>query len=110
MSKVKFPFGAADSVSKVYAATVAATIDNMLTVLTIGQLTGACTLNLTLDANLEVGAKLYVQTSADGTGRTITWGTGMSGNAVANTASKSFMHEFVYNGTAFVAVSSLVLN
>lgn len=110
MSKIKFPFGAADTVAKAYAATVSATIDNMCTVLTVAQMTGAATLNLTLDTNLEVGAVLYVKTSADGTNRVITWGTGMTGNAYTNTASKSVIHKFVYDGSTFNLVSSNQLN
>jgi hypothetical protein len=110
MSKVKWPFGAADSQSKDYAAVVAATIENTRTHLTIAQATGAATLNLTLSPEQAVGDELFVQTSADGTNRVITWGTGMLGVAVTNTASKSFMHSFVFNGTAFVHQGSVVLN
>lgn len=110
MSKVKWPFGAADVVAPDYAATVAVTITNTKTLLTIGQLTGACTLNITPSAEQAVGDELHVRVSADGTNRVITWGTGMSGNAHTNTASKTFVHRFVYDGTNFVHTSVNQIN
>lgn len=110
MGKVKYPFGAADSISASYAAAVAATIDNTATVLTIGQMTGACTLNLTVSAETMVGSKLLVKTSADGTNRVITWGTGMTGVAVTNIASKSWNHYFMYDGATFQHIGSVQTN
>ncbi len=110
MTKVKFPFGAADNVSKDYAATVAITVDNTKTIATIGQATGACTVNLTIDENMEDGAELILKTSADGTNRVFTWGTGMTGNAYTNNASKSAAHRFVYDGSSFIHLGSTQLN
>jgi hypothetical protein len=110
MSKVKWPFGIADSVAEDYAATIAVSIENTKTFLTIAQLTGAATLNLTPSPEQKAGDELIVQVSADGTNRVLTWGTSMSGNAHTNTASKSFIHRFVYDGTNFVHTSVNQLN
>jgi hypothetical protein len=110
MGKVKFPFGAADSQSASYAATVTATIDNTMTVLTIGQMTGACTLNLTVSAETMIGSVLLVKTSADGTNRVFTPGTGMTGVAQTNVASKSWNHKYIYDGSTFQHVGSVQTN
>jgi hypothetical protein len=110
MSKIKFPMGVADVLTAVYAAIIAAVIENGFTQLTIAQLTGACTLNLTLDSNLRVGEQLVVRVSADGTNRVLTLGTGMTGAAVTITANKSWCLTFYFDGTAFVLKSATALN
>lgn len=110
MSKIKYPFGAADSQTKDYAATVAIAVDNTKTRVLIGQATGACTVNVTPSDEQSVGDTLNIETSADGTNRVFTWGTGLTGNAVTNTASKSFVHRFEYNGSSFLHVGSQQLN
>ena len=103
---IKWPLGAAGVQTPAYAATVAVAIDSNKSIVTIGQLTGACTLNITPHAEQKAGDELIVKTSADGTNRVITWGTSMSGNAYTNTASKSVIHNFVFDGTNFVLLSS----
>jgi hypothetical protein len=110
MSKPKFPFGAADAQSKAYAATIAATITDAKTFLTLGQLTGAATLNLTVDPQLEAGAELLIKTSVDGTNRVLTPGTGMTGTAQTLTANKSQLLVYVYDGTAFLHAGTTQLN
>lgn len=109
-SKPKWPWGAADALAAVYAAIIAVTIGNTKTVLTIAQLTGPATLNLTLSGEQAIGDELFIQSSSDATGRTLTFGTGLSGAAHAQTASKSYMYSFVYNGTAFVLSGTQLLN
>lgn len=110
MSTIKYPMGAADQQSKAYAATIAATILNHLTALVIAQMTGNATLNLTVDSQMKVGAEVNVEVSADGTNRTLTPGTGMTGNAITVTASKSLLICYYYNGTAFIHKSTTTLN
>lgn len=107
---VKYPFGPADEQSKDYAATIAATISNSKTVLTLAQMTGAATLNLTLDAELRAGDELLVKVSADATNRTLTPGTGMTGVAQTIVASKSFAIKYEFDGTAFLHVGTTQLN
>jgi len=110
MSFVKYPFGAADSQSLAFAAAIAATINNTKTVATIAQLTGAATLNLSINTEMPVGAELIVKVSADATGRTLTLGTGLTGNAQVLAISKSYSMKFEYDGTTFVHMSTNLLN
>lgn len=110
MSKPKFPFGPADVQSKAYAATIAATITDAKTYLNLAQMTGAATLNLTVDPQLEVGAELIVSVSADGTNRTLTPGTGMTGLAQTINANKSHVARYTFNGTSFIHTGTTQLN
>lgn len=110
MSKVKYPWGAADTLSKAYAATIAQTIDNSKTILTIGQMTGAATLNLTVDAAVQAGNELIIKTSVDGTNRVLTPGTGMTGLAQTLTANKSYLLKYEYDGSSFVHCVTTLLN
>jgi len=109
---VRWPFGAADSQSKTFAATVTATISNSLTQLTIGQMTADATLNLTNSSELTVGDKLIIKTSADSHsgGWTLTFGTGIDGAALNITASKSWIIEAHYDGSIFLVVSAKATN
>lgn len=107
---VKFPFGEAEKTSKDYAAAVAADINNTLTQLTIAQMTGAATLNLTVNAEMPVGARLIVRASADGTNRTLTPGTGMTGTAQTLTANKSYALSYFFDGSSFVHTGTQILN
>ncbi len=110
MSKIKYPLGVADSLAAAYAATIAASIDNNETVLTIAQMTGAATLNLTVNAEMPVGSNLAIKVSTDGTNRVLTHGTGLSGLAQTLTASKSYIIVYKFDGTNFVHVASNLLN
>ncbi len=100
-----FPFGPASVETLTYAATIASTVNNSMTILTVA-LTGAATLNLTLDANLRVGSILIVRASSDGTARDLTPGTGMTGTVVAGVINKTKCATYVYNGTAFVHIAT----
>ena len=102
--------GAADQQSKAYAAVIAATIQNHLTALVLAQMTGNATVNLTVDSQMKVGAEVNVEVSADGTNRTLTPGTGMTGNAVTITASKNMLLCYYWNGSAFIHKSTMTLN
>jgi hypothetical protein len=102
MSKPKFPFGPADVQTRTHAATIAATITDAKTFLQLAQMTGNATVNLTVDPQLEAGAELIVRASADGTNRTLTPGTGLTGVAQTITANKSVCIRYVYNGTTFL--------
>lgn len=107
---IKWPHGIATKVAKAFAAAITLIIDNTLTYVTIDQLTAAITINVTPLAEQAVGDKLHIVTSADGTNRLITWGTGFTGVAYTNTASKSFIHDFIYDGATFVHQGSTQLN
>lgn len=92
----------ADSQTPVYGATIAATIKARHTVITVGTLTGALTLNLTVNACVKAGATLIVKTTCDGTNRTTTWGTGFTAPALIGTASKTVHSCFIFDGVQFV--------
>ena len=105
------PFGETENQSVAFAATVAATINDHQSVLTIAQATGALTLNLTVGASVRRGSELLIQVSADGTGRVLTYGTGFTASqpTLTITASKTFVIACrVLNVTAGVATYSVL--
>lgn len=106
---VNFPFGAIDTQSPAYAATLAVTIKNQGTILIPGTMTGAMTINLTINADINAGARLSIQLTSDGTARTVTFGTGFTAVALAGTISKTNKIEFEYDGTTFKQSGAAVL-
>jgi hypothetical protein len=72
-------------------------------------LTGAQTINLTV-TRAKVGDKLILILLADGTGRTVTLGTGFAYTAatIAVTASKKAIATFIFDGVAYVEVSRAI--
>jgi hypothetical protein len=107
---IRYPFGAADVQSKAYAATIAVDIKNSETVVKVAQLTGAATINATLSAELPVGSVLTVELEADGTARTVTWGTGFTGVAYQVAISKKAVASFKFTGTTFVSTGVILIN
>lgn len=107
--KIKFPFGAADTKALTATGAQALTIDNMLTVVNgvTVEASGNRTLNLTIDANLSVGARLFVKSKTNATETTI-FGTGMQGATITGAAGKTKCVEFVYDGTNFVEAGTPV--
>lgn len=104
--EVLFPIGEVKKPD--YAATLAVAINQMETFLQPAELTGNVTVNLTVDAQVTKGAKIYGKFTADGTDRTVTLGTGYDTDA-ANITVPANGVEFVtwaYDGTAFVPVFS----
>jgi len=91
--KIKHPFGAPDVMKPAYAATIALTILNQLTVIKVA-LTGALTLNLTVDPQVSVGAELILELSSDGTARDTTLGTAIDGPVVAGVINKTKSQAF----------------
>jgi hypothetical protein len=110
MKQPDFPFGPAASIAVTAAGTMAATVEQNETVITISQMSAAGTLNLTLDAELKEGSNLTVRASADGTNRVLTLGTGLTGNAVTVLANKSFNISAKLIGGSFVVTSVLQEN
>jgi len=97
------------AVSKDYAATVAADIEEFYTFITLGTLTGNLTLNLTVASHVTPGALLYVKTLTDDQ-RVITWGTGVDGAAFTTDSAKYELNTFIYNGTVFSKVAAAKIN
>lgn len=102
-NEVLFPFY--EIQSPAYGAVLAVTVKQRETFLQPGTLTGAVTINLTLDAQLTPGAKLYLKVTADATQRVVTLGTGFTATAITVTASTCFCRTFVYDGTSFIPVN-----
>lgn len=103
---LKFPFAAATTVALSATGAQAITIENTLTyidgVTTIA--TGNRTLNLTIDSEVPVGAKIIVASKTTGTETTIA-GTGMTMPTTTGSAGKTKVLELYYNGTAFIALA-----
>ncbi|HAQ21115.1 MAG TPA: hypothetical protein DCR40_18060 [Prolixibacteraceae bacterium] len=87
-----------------YAATLAVTIKQMETFLQPATLTGAVTINVTVDAQVTPGAKLHLKLTADGTQCIATIGTGFDAAAPDLTVaiSSTVFKSYTYDGTAFV--------
>ena len=99
---IKFPFGAVDHQQPVFAATLAVTTKNGVTLLEPAILTGAMTINVTVDAEQEVGSMLFVKVKTTATEVT-TYGTNITGPTVTGVAGKTWVQAFIYDGGAFVA-------
>ena len=100
---VKYPFGEAAVLALTATGAQALTIDNALTLVdgVTTQATGARTLNLTVDADLPVGALMLVQSKTNAT-ETTAFGTGMTGVTTTGVAGKTINVLFVYDGSGFV--------
>jgi len=107
MPTIKSPFGAATTVALSATGAQAITIENQVTYLdgvtTIA--TGNRTLNLTIDSEVAVGAKIFVSAKTTGTETTIA-GTGITMPTITGAAGKTKVTELFYNGTGFVATSA----
>jgi len=110
LKRDNYPFGKADVISKAYGAAIAVDIDINETILTIGQMTGNATLNLTVRSEVLEGSNLTIKVSTDGSNRTLTPGTGMSGLAQVLTANKSYALSYKFDGTNFVHQATQILN
>lgn len=103
---ISYPFGPADSQAPAYAATLAVTLTAQYTFLTTAAaLSGAMTINLTLDQGIRAGARLFCKFLSDGTARDVTFGTGFSAPVLAGVISKTKTIELVYDGTSFKPVA-----
>lgn len=106
---VKWPFGPASEVALTATGAQALSIHNDLTIVDGAgvEATGNRTLNLTIDANLNAGARLVVKSKTAATQTTIC-GTGITGPTITGVAGKTKVFEAVYDGNAFVAIGTAV--
>lgn len=105
-NEVLFPFS--EKQAPAYAAILAVAIKQMSTFLQPEELTGAATINLTIDAQVTPGAKLHLKLTADGTNRVVTLGAGFAGLAsITVKAATTACVSFVFDGTAFVPEFSI---
>lgn len=107
MPTIKAPFGATEEIALSATGAQAITISNDITYLngvtTIA--TGNRTLNLTIDSETKVGARIFVASKTTGTETTIA-GTGITMPTITGAAGKIKVTELFYNGTTFYATSA----
>jgi hypothetical protein len=102
---INYPFGPAEVLRPVFAATLAVTIRSNKTILDPGTLTGAMTINLTIDSEVPIGSELIVQTTSNATEVT-TFGTGFTAPTLTGVAGKTFQTLFIYDGVTFKPVAT----
>jgi hypothetical protein len=107
MPTIKAPFGDTTRVTLSATGAQAITIENQVTYLdgvtTIA--TGNRTLNLTIDSEVKVGARIFLAARTTGTETTIA-GTGITMPTITGVAGKIKVTELFYNGTGFYATSA----
>lgn len=102
---ISYPAGNADVQTPAYLATLPVSITNLMTIINPAVLTGAMTVNLTIDQGIKAGARIVFTALSDTTARTVTFGTGFKSPTLAGVISKTKSIEFVYDGTTFNATS-----
>jgi len=105
MADISYPFGNADVQTPTYAATLAVTITDRMTFLAPTVMSGALTVNLTINEGIKAGARLFGTFLSDGTARAVTFGTGFTAPVLAGVISKTKTIEFVYDGTTYKPTS-----
>ena len=104
---LSYPFGSADVQSFTPAASVTLTIKNQLTIANADSAMAAgMTINMSAQQGLKAGAMVFLRAASDGTARTITPGTGVTGTTEAGVISKTKVLEFVYNGSTFILINA----
>lgn len=105
---IKAPYGASNTITLLATGTSAITITNQETYISSAvTATGNCTINLTIDAQVTAGARLYLQVTGTGT-ETITFGTGIVAPTVTNAAAKTWTQGFWYDGTRFLPMGAKI--
>lgn len=106
---INFPFGSAD-LQEPSAATgaTAISVEDTLTIVKLSGMTGAVTLNLTINDKLKTGSILKIIAVQNATGRNVALGTGFDATApdLTGVANDRDCIECVYNGTAFEATTT----
>jgi hypothetical protein len=92
--KLSYPLGAADQQAPAYAAVLAVTITNQLTILKVLAMSGAMTINVTVDPQVRPGAELQLILQSDATARTTTLGTAIDGPNIVGVISKTMSQSF----------------
>lgn len=106
---VHFPFGDAATLSLTATGAQALTVSNWFTYVdgVTVEATGNRTLNVTAGDQIKVGARVLVASKTNATETTI-FGTGITGATITGVAGKTITKEFVYTGSAFVAVGEQI--
>lgn len=99
---IKWPFGLGETLVLSATGAQALSIDDNLTIIdgVTVEATANRTLDLTIDSEISLGARLLVKTKTNGTEDTI-FGTGITSVTVTGAAGKTFSQGFTYDGTVF---------
>lgn len=100
---IKWPFGLGETLVLSATGAQALTINDNLTIIdgVTVEATANRTLNLTIDSEISLGARLLIKTKTNGTEDTI-FGTGITSVTVTGAAGKTFTQGFTYDGDAFL--------
>lgn len=98
-----YPFAIATTEVMTATGAQAFTIANNMTIIdgVTTQATGNRTINLTIDDEINAGAKLLVKSKTNGTETTI-FGTLINSATITGVAGKTFCQEFTFDGTNFL--------
>ena len=104
-----YPFGPATVVALTAADAQAITIVNNMTIVdgVTVPATASRTINLTVEATVNAGARMFVKSKTAATETTV-FGTKMQGATITGVAGKTKTVEFVYDGTNFVEAGTPV--
>jgi hypothetical protein len=106
---VSYPFGTMDMVTSADdSLSFEVSIAEQVTYIDVAATTldTNTTINLDVSSEVDAGALIYVEATADGTNRDITWGTDFTATSETVTANKTSMYTFVYDGTSFNIISA----
>lgn len=106
MDKPIFPFGQADVLTPAYAATIALTINNNMTIVKLSGLNGAVALNLAADAELREGAIVVVEATQGATGRNVTFGGSAKAAGITGVANDRDTVTLVFDGSEFIGIGA----
>lgn len=105
---VAWPDGAADVLTPDYAATIAVTVRNKMTVIAPAQLTGNATLNITPASQLAAGAIVVLKVKATTNSFDMTLGSSIDGPNIVGVATKTKTQAFVFDGANFIPTGAAV--
>lgn len=106
---INYPFGGAGvTTSDADSLTLALEVDNLVEFVTIDSTTldTILTINVADVSSVRTGAELYIKATADGTDRDISFGTNITGTDNTVTANKTDVLYFIFDGSAYLLVSS----
>jgi len=104
-----YPFSNATTEVLTATGSQAFTIANNMTILdgVTTEATGNRTIDLTIDDEVNAGAKLFVKSKTNATETTI-FGTGIDSATITGVAGKTFCQEFTFDGTTFLPTGTAV--
>lgn len=100
-------FPVLDLQTPAYASTLAVDIKQQVTCIHLSAaMTGAMTINLTIDSQVSPGAIIHLKAASNTTARDITFGTGFNAPVLTGVISKTKVQSFIYDGTNFLPMGA----